>query len=253
MKKADEAEDDSEGGAHTSVTTIGLKAEERCEDWIIHSGENPHMTFQKELLCDYREFKTPQSVGLRDGHTIETLGASRVKITTKIHGGKKIPGWITNVLYVSKLAGNLFSVHAAAQNQKVISFGHKYCWIHDMKFQPSGTGSTVEKLYEREEFRLLESQNSEIELWHQKLAHANYSQLHQLEKDVVGLSLPCERKQRFCKACIQGKMHRTPHKLLKEIKSTEKLQLGHMDICGPMQTKSFGEVANLLYHIKAGC
>ena len=35
-------------------------------------------------------------------------------------------------------------------------------------------------------------------------------------------------------------MHRTPHKPLKEIKSTEKLQLVHSDICGPMQTKSFG-------------
>ena len=45
---------------------------------------------------------------------------------------------------------------------------------------------------------------------------------------------------RICEACIQGKMHRIAHKPLKEIKSTEKLQLVHTDICGPMQTKYFG-------------
>ena len=36
-------------------------------------------------------------------------------------------------------------------------------------------------------------------------------------------------------------MHRLPHKPLKEINSTEKLQLVHTDVCGPMQTKSLGK------------
>ena len=34
-------------------------------------------------------------------------------------------------------------------------------------------------------------------------------------------------------------MHRASHKPQKEIRSSEKLQLVHTDICGPMQTKSF--------------
>ena len=61
VKKAEEAEvdSDSERGAQTFVTTIALKPEERCKDWIIDSGASSHMTFQKELLCDYRKFKTP--------------------------------------------------------------------------------------------------------------------------------------------------------------------------------------------------
>ena len=193
-KKAEEAEDDSdsEGGGQTFVATVGLKAEERCEDWIIDSGASRHMTFQKELLRDYREFKTPQSVGLGDGHTVEALGAGRVKITTEVRGGKKSPGWMTDVLYVPKLAGNLFSVRAAAQKRKVISFGHKYCWICDKKNRLVGTGSTVGKLYKLDcevqkqsgesAQTAKESQDSEIELWHQRLAHVNYNQLRQLEK-----------------------------------------------------------------------
>ena len=154
------------------------------------------------------------------------------------------------MLYVPKLAGNLFSVCAATQNQKVISFGHKYCWIRDKRHRPVASGSTVGKLYKlkcevhkpsgESAQTAKESQDSGIELWHQRLAHVNYNQLRQLEKNASGLSLPRESKRRFCEACIQGKMHRKPHKPLKEIRSTEKLQLVHTDVCGPMQTKSFG-------------
>ena len=251
-KKAEEAQDDydSEEESQTFVAMSGLKAEERCEDWITDSGASRHMTFQKELLRDYREFKTPQSVGLGDGHAVEALGAGRIKFTTEIRGGKKIPSWMTDVLYVPKLAGNLFSVCAATQNQKVISFGHKYCWIRDKRHRPVASGSTVSKLYKlkcevhkpsgESAQTAKESQDSGIELWHQRLAHVNYNQLRQLEKNASGLSLPRESKRRFCEACIQGKMHRKPHKPLKEIRSTEKLQLVHTDVCGPMQTKSFG-------------
>lgn len=85
-----------------------------------------------------------------------------------------------------------------------------------------------------------ESQSSEVDLWHQRLAHVDHNQLRQLERSAVGLSLPSGKKQRFREACIEGKMHRKPLKPLKEIKSSEKLQLVHTDIRGPMQTESFG-------------
>ncbi len=154
------------------------------------------------------------------------------------------------VLYVPKLAGNLFSVRAATQNRKVVSFGHKYCWIRDKKNRQVGRGSTIGKLYKLDcevqkpsaetAQAAQELQENEVELWHQRLAHVNLNQLFQLEKNAEGLNLPCKRKPGICEACIQGKMHRTPHKPLKEVKSTEKLQLVHTDVCGPMQTKSFG-------------
>ena len=35
-------------------------------------------------------------------------------------------------------------------------------------------------------------------------------------------------------------MHRKPHKSVGEIQSTERLQLIHSDVCGPMQTQSVG-------------
>ena len=35
-------------------------------------------------------------------------------------------------------------------------------------------------------------------------------------------------------------MHRNPFKPVGEIRSTEKLQLIHSDVCGPMSTESIG-------------
>jgi hypothetical protein len=156
------------------------------------------------------------------------------------------------VLHVPKLAGNLFSVRAATQNRKVISFGQKYCWIRDKKNQQVGRGSTVGKLYKLQcevqkssaetAQAAQELQENRVELWHQRLAHVNLNQLFQLKKNAEGLNLPCKRNLGICEACIQGKMHRTPHKPLREVKSTERLQLVHTDVCCPMQTncKSFG-------------
>ena len=131
--------------------------------------------------------------------------------------------------------------------------GHKYCWIRDKRHRPVASGSTVGKLYKlkcevhkpsgESAQTAKESQDSGIELWHQRLAHINYNQLRQLEKNASGISLPRESKRRFCEACIQGKMHRKPHKPLKEIRSTEKLQLVHTDIVVQCKPSHLEEVA----------
>ena len=78
---------------------------------------------------------------------------------------------------------------------------------------------------------------SMIDLWHQWLAHVNHRQLLQ-QAEVSDLQL--QGKLSFCEACVIGKCHRLPHHSQKAIKSKEKLQLVHNDVCGPMQTQSFG-------------
>ena len=80
--------------------------------------------------------------------------------------------------------------------------------------------------------------SNKINLWRQRLAHVISRQLHQLVEK--GVDLQSEDKMTFCEACVHGNMHRLAHPPLKDIKSTEKLQLVHTDVCGPMQTQSFG-------------
>ena len=162
--------------------------------------------------------------------------------------------YMRDVLYVPKLAGNLFSVRAAAQKELVLSFGHKYCWIRNKKRQLVGIGTTKGTLYRlscevcyppRESAQTARAQecDRELQLWHQRLAHVNYQQLRQLENSAVGITLPRDAEKKFCKAGVQGKMHRAPHKPPEEIRSTERLQLVCTDVCGPMQARSLGGAA----------
>ena len=250
-KKADEQEDSGSTGHEMFVASVGLKADAQDKNWIIDSGASRHMTFQGEILYNYKEFETPEPVGLGDGRTVSALGSGKVKVVSHLYHNKKIAGWMTDVLYVPKLTSNLFSVNAATSKGNVISFGHKYCWIRNKKRKLIGTGSPMGKLYilncealksPADKVTVAEETegSSKIDLWHQRLAHVNVKQLRQLVKNSEGVDLQPEGKMKFCEACVHGKMHRLPHNALKDIKSKERLQLVHTDVCGPMQTQSFG-------------
>ena len=251
-KTADETQEDSDaGGGELFVATVGLKADAKDDDWIIDSGASRHMTSQRNVLWEYKEFENPEPVQLGDGRTVSALGAGKIKIVSQLVLGRKTTGWMTDVLYVPKLTSNLFSVHAAALKGNVTSFGHKYCWIQNQKRKLIGSGSPLGKLYKLNcEVQMPSAEKAKVagemkgknktDLWHQRLAHVNVKQIHQLVDNSTGIDLPSSEKQSFCEACVKGKMHRLPHRPLKEIKSTERLQLVYTDVCGPMQTQSHG-------------
>ena len=148
---------------------------------------------------------------------------------------------MTDALYVPKLTNNLFSVHAATTKENTVSFKYKSCCIHRKVI---ATGSSLGKLYRLDcevqqpsTEKATIAKTSMIDLWHQRLAHVNLKQLRQLVEcsddiDIQSLS--------FCEVCVQEKCHRQPHYPLKTRRSKEKLELIHMDVCGPMQTQSFG-------------
>ncbi|GKA53055.1 retrovirus-related pol polyprotein from transposon TNT 1-94 [Tanacetum coccineum] len=77
-------------------------------------------------------------------------------------------------------------------------------------------------------------------LWHRRLSHLNFGTINQLTShDLVdGLSKFKYRKNHLCLACEQGKSKKAslPPKLVPSTES--KLELLHMDLCGPMRVAS---------------
>ena len=128
-RKEEEQEDSNSTGHEMFVALEGLKADAQNKNWIIDSGASQHMTFQGKILYSYKEFETPEPVGLGDGHTVSALGSGKVKVVSQLYCNKKVARWMTDVLYVPKLTNNLFSVNAPTLKSNVISFDHKYCWI----------------------------------------------------------------------------------------------------------------------------
>ena len=56
---------------------------------------------------------------------------------------------------------------------------------------------------------------------------------------VKGVTINKDDKLGFCQACVEGKKARDKFPV-GEIKTKEKLDMTHSDVCGPMQMTSFG-------------
>ncbi|KAK1607937.1 hypothetical protein QYE76_031610 [Lolium multiflorum] len=80
-------------------------------------------------------------------------------------------------------------------------------------------------------------------LWHRRLAHVNMRTLQSLHKGnhIVGLMENVSfAKDRVCRACVEGKMHDSPHPSKTIISSKRILELLHVDLFGPTTHASFG-------------
>ena len=185
---------------------------------------------------------------------MESYGSGQVKITVETGQGKQLTTEMSSVLYVPKLACNLFSVRAVTQKGLVVQFGHSCCWIKDSSGRVVGKGKLTNRMYqlicetEMHEASLAEEHqadkdvmSSQMSLWHQRLGHLNESQLIQAVKKghIKGVDISKTNNLDFCEGCVEGKMSRKPFKSEGGIKTTRKLQLVHSDVCGPMQQQSF--------------
>jgi hypothetical protein len=180
----------SESESDSQVTFVAheataMTAETQDEGWIIDSGASRHMTFQLVNIRNYKEFDTPELVGLGDGHTVNVLGTGSVKIISRLPNKKHVTGWLNNVLYIPKLEFNLFSVRESASNGNVMSFGRK-CWIRNRRKQLVSIGTPVGKLYklecevvpcQKQVAHITKEDNEKINLWHRRLGHVNIQQL----------------------------------------------------------------------------
>ena len=221
----------------------------QTEKWLVDSGASSHMTNERNLLVNYREFQTPEKVGLGDGRTVNAVGIGNVHVNMTFKVSKPKKAVMYNVLYVPKLACNLFSVRAAAVKGNFVKFGRTRCWIKNEKGELRGMGSLSDKLYRLdckplpvEHVSLALEQGSQMNLWHQRLGHLNVQHLKELvERELAsGIKIPKASKLSFCEGCIEGKMHRKSFKSSQETHSTRKMELIHSDVCGPMSVESIG-------------
>ena len=246
---ANKKENEDSGG---NVFVVGMIAAEGNSCWIIDSGASQHMTANRDLLVNYFEFPEPEPVALGDGRSVNAYGYGQVDITM-ILGNKakdQQKSILTKVLYVPKLATNLFSARVAASKGKVVQFGHTLCWIKDSKGQVVARGRIVGNMYRLDckvdkpdnQATIANETGTKLDLWHQRMAHLNVGQMKTMaSKELTTCSdIPGTGKLSFCEACAEGKAHRAPFKPVGEIQSTRRLELVHSDVAGPMKTESFG-------------
>nr|GEU91536.1 hypothetical protein [Tanacetum cinerariifolium] len=82
--------------------------------------------------------------------------------------------------------------------------------------------------------------SSEAWLWHRRLSHLNFDTINLLSKNdiVVGLLKLRFFKDHLCSSCKLGKAKRKSFHIKTTPSSKRRLQLLHMDLCGPMRVAS---------------
>nr|GFA73517.1 hypothetical protein [Tanacetum cinerariifolium] len=158
--------------------------------------------------------------------------------------------FLTN--FVEKFLGlnhNLFFVGQFCDANLEVAFRKSTCYICDLKGNDLLTGSRGTDLYSitlqyitspNPIFLMVKATSSQAWLWHRRLSHLNFDTINLLLKNDIVIGLPKLKfiKDHLCSSCELGKAIRKSFQTKTTSSSKIRLQLLHMDLCGPMQVES---------------
>ncbi|GJR08565.1 retrovirus-related pol polyprotein from transposon TNT 1-94 [Tanacetum coccineum] len=89
-------------------------------------------------------------------------------------------------------------------------------------------------------FLMAKVSSSQAWLWHRRLSHMNFDSINLLSKNDIVIGLPKLKfvKDHLCSSCELGKAKRKSFHTKTTSSSKRRLQLLHMNLCGPMQIES---------------
>nr|GEZ29573.1 hypothetical protein [Tanacetum cinerariifolium] len=187
----------------------------------------------------------------RDCPIHRTVKFSNDQIAPILGYGDLVQGAITIkwVYYVEGLNHNLFSVGQFCNVDLEIAFRKSTCYIRDLKGNDLLTGSRGTDLYsitlQDTNFPnpiclMAKATSSQAWLWHRHLSHLNFDTINLLSKNDIVVRLPKLKfvNDHLCSFYELGKAKRKSFHTKITPSSKRRLQLLHMDLCGPMRVAS---------------
>ncbi|GKB24295.1 retrovirus-related pol polyprotein from transposon TNT 1-94 [Tanacetum coccineum] len=207
--------------------------------FIVDSGCTKHMTGNLSLLCNFVE------------KYLGTVRFGNDQFALILGYGDLVQGNITikRVYYVEGLNHNLFSVGQFCDANLEVAFRKSTCFVRDLQGNDLLTGNRGTDLYT---ISLQETTSStpiclmakasptQAWLWHRRLSHLNFDYINLLSKKDVVIGLPKLKyvKDQLCSSCEVSKAKRSSFKSKTVPSSKGRLNLLHMDLCGPMRVAS---------------
>nr|GEZ14651.1 retrovirus-related Pol polyprotein from transposon TNT 1-94 [Tanacetum cinerariifolium] len=225
--------------ANKSVATHHKKKIVQLILFIVDSGCTKHMTGNLKLLCNFIE-KFLGTVHFGNDQFMPILSYGDL-----VQGNVKI----NRVYYVEGLNHNLFSVGQFCDANLEVAFRKSTCFVRDLQGNDLLTGNHGSDLYI---ISLQESTSStplclmakatptQAWLWHRRLSHLNFDYINLLSNKDIVIGLPKLKyvKDQLCSSCELSKAKRSSFKSKFVPSSQGRLNLVHMDLCGPMRVAS---------------
>ncbi|GJR79050.1 retrovirus-related pol polyprotein from transposon TNT 1-94 [Tanacetum coccineum] len=207
--------------------------------FIVDSRCSKHMTRNFKLLTNFVE------------KFLGTVKFGNDQIAPILGYGDLVQGTITikRVYYVEGLNHNLFFVGQFCDADLEVTFRKSTCYIHDLKGNDLLTYSRGTDLYSitlqdtttpNPICLMAKATSSQAWLWHRRLSHLNFDTINLLSKNNIVTSLSKLKfiKDHLCFSCELGKAKRKSFYTKTTLNSKRRLQLLHMDLCGPMWVES---------------
>ncbi|GJR04858.1 retrovirus-related pol polyprotein from transposon TNT 1-94 [Tanacetum coccineum] len=156
---------------------------------------------------------------------------------------------INRVYYVKGLNHNLFSVGQFCDSDLEVAFRKSTCFVRDLQGNDLLTGNRRSDLYtislqkmtsSTPIYLMAKALPTQAWLWHRILSHLNFDYINLLSKKDVVIGLPKLKyvKDQLCSSCEVSKAKRSSFKSKTVPSLKGRLNLLHMDLCGPMRVAS---------------
>ncbi|GAU25732.1 hypothetical protein TSUD_216620 [Trifolium subterraneum] len=215
----------------------------KCHKLGHYQNECPNWEGHKDWLFNFDETYC-DSVKLGDDSRIAVKGKGNVKLCIN-----NVVHVISNVYFVPGLKTNILSIDQLQQKQITVIFKNDMCKVyHDDKGLLFSTEMTNNRMYivtaqVISTMCLMTNKQESALLWHNRYAHLSFKGLNTLSKKQMVKDLPVfEEMDESCVDCLSGKQHRDLIPKQSNWRASEKLELIHSDICGPINTQSNGGI-----------
>lgn len=203
-------------------------------EWCVDSGASAHMCSDERAFKSLEKSTTiSDSVKLADGRTLSIKGTGIIEFKNDISKFRLkdvqfVPGLQCNLLSVSKLAKSGCSIIFKNEKCEINRYGKNLLTVNSK----NDVYKTVPEKYV---FKTTYSEKSKcIHEWHKILGHRNLNDVRKMV-ELSNISINKCTHNDICEICLQCKKTRDPFPQESSTKTSEKLDLIHSDVCGPLQ------------------
>ena len=176
--------------------TLISSQERNNSGWIIDSGATQHMTFDRDVLFYYIEFKQPCKVNLGDNGTTLAYCKGTCRLIADVENSTQ-PIAFHNVLYLPDLERNWLSVRAMTNLEATVVFEGNQSQI-SRNAKLLAVGKMQEKLYilqvVLDEHLNIVREHVGIQLRHSRFGHLGMDNVPKLVKDKIADGMNCNDK-----------------------------------------------------------